>query len=131
MSTFVKEVCAACQSQDVTHDAQSHWNPVTQERELGGTYDDAWCHRCENECKALWLPLTNPIELASLFINRRQERMKNQADVLFSLVQRTLDALDQGDPMETLKILHGLAEPMREVVVRINWNQEGETDVSA
>ena len=40
-------VCEVCGSDDVSRDALGAWNVATQQWEVRGVLDDAYCNRCD------------------------------------------------------------------------------------
>ena len=62
----IRIVCSHCRSESVTRDANASWNPDTQDWELEGVMDAAYCNDCGGECSLEEVPYRPPvIELSS------------------------------------------------------------------
>lgn len=52
----IRIVCSHCRSESVTRDANASWNPDTQDWELEGVMDAAYCNDCGGECSLEEVP---------------------------------------------------------------------------
>jgi DNA-directed RNA polymerase subunit RPC12/RpoP len=60
MIAKLKYVCARCESENVTRNADAVWSTAEQKWELSALYDDAHCNACGNATWLLGLPLEMP-----------------------------------------------------------------------
>ena len=56
----IRIVCSYCRSESVTRDANASWNPDTQDWELEGVMDAAYCNDCGGECSLEEVPYRPP-----------------------------------------------------------------------
>jgi len=56
----IRIVCSHCRSESVTRDANASWNPDTQDWELEGVMDAAYCNDCGGECSLEEVPYRPP-----------------------------------------------------------------------
>lgn len=79
----IRIVCSHCRSESVTRDANASWNPDTQDWELEGVMDAAYCNDCGGECSLEEVPyLPRRDGLNSDFANLHEDLAYGDADML-------------------------------------------------
>ena len=79
----IRIVCSHCRSESVTRDANASWNPDTQDWELEGIMDAAYCNDCGGECSLEEVPYRPRRDgLNSDFANLHEDLAYGDADML-------------------------------------------------
>ena len=65
----IRIVCSHCRSESVTRDANASWNPDTQDWELEGVMDAAYCNDCGGECSLEEVPYRPRREITAAGFN--------------------------------------------------------------
>lgn len=58
-------ICHVCGSDHVTRDAWAEWNVEAQDWLLGVAFDQAYCHRCQNDTRLDRVVLTSPVTFSA------------------------------------------------------------------
>lgn len=94
----VTYVCRTCGSEDVSQDAWADWSPAKSDMELRSSFDDSYCHECQDSCKIDEVRITDLQRLESIRKERLRIRIENQASELHALVEHALRICDATYP---------------------------------
>ena len=101
----IRIVCSHCRSESVTRDANASWNPDTQDWELEGVMDAAYCNDCGGECSLEEVPYRPRREITAAGFNGGTDATDDrvlwvEADSLEQIEQAVagLGAQVHGDP---------------------------------